>query len=92
MQNHWDNYTKAVSQITLPMNSMPENAPFETSSSQKGKVGFMDLIVQQPQIQARYDAMQPSWEGIQPSDNAVAQGLFKIESMPVQQKQTPNKK
>jgi len=92
MQSHWQNYLKAVSDITIPMNSMPQEGPFETSSSEKGKVGFMDLIVAQPKIQARYDAMQPSWEGIQPSDNAVAQGLFKAESMPVQQKNTPNSK
>lgn len=92
MQQLWAGYTKALSNQSLPTTSMPETAPFETSSSEKGKVGFMDLIVKQPQIQARYDAMQPTWEGIQPSDAAISQGVFRTESMPLQQKQTPAKK
>ena len=92
MQNHWQAYTKAVADITIPMNTMPQEGPFETSSSEKGKVGFMDLIAKQPKIQARYDAMQPTWEGITPSEAAISQGLFRTESMPLQQKQTPNKK
>jgi hypothetical protein len=92
MESHWQSYTKAVSDITLPMNSMPQNAPFETTSSEKGKVGFMDLLVKQPQFQARYDDMQPTWEGIQASDASISHGLFKTESMPLEQKQTPTKK
>ena len=83
---------KALGAQTLPVASMPQVAPYETTSSETGKTGFMDLLVAKPQIQARYDAMQPTWEGIQPSDAAISQGLFKTESMPIQQKQVPTKK
>ncbi len=83
---------KALGAQKLPSTTMPETAPYETSSSETGKTGFMDILVKQPQIQARYDAMQWTWEGPSASDSAIAQGLFKGEAMPIEQKQTPNKK
>lgn len=86
MQQHWEGYMKALSGQKLPSTSMPETAPYETSSSATGKVGFMDLLVRQPQIQARYDAMQGTWEGPAAADAAISQGVFKAESMPVEQK------
>jgi hypothetical protein len=52
----------------------------------------MDLLVRRPEIQARYDAMQGTWEGPAAADTAVSQGMFKAESMPVEQKQTDTKK
>ena len=92
MQQLWTGYTKALNQQSLPATSMPETAPFETSSSENGKVGFMDLIVKQPQIQARYDAMQGTWEGPAAADSAISKGVFSTDAMPLQQKQTPTKK
>jgi hypothetical protein len=92
MQSHWEGYMKALGGQKLPSTTMPEMAPYETSSSETGKVGFMDLIVKRPEIQARYDAMQGTWEGPAASDSALSQGIFKAESMPVEQKQTTNKK
>lgn len=92
MQEHWEGYMKALGQQKLPAGTMPETAPYETSSSEPGKVGFMDLLVKRPEIQARYDAMQGTWEGPAAADAAISQGLFKGESMPVEQKQTTNKK
>ena len=83
---------KALGAQVLPTTTMPETAPYETSSSETGKSGFMDLLVRRPEIQARYDAMQGTWEGPVAADAAVSQGMFKAESMPVQQKQTTNKK
>jgi hypothetical protein len=92
MQSHWEGYMKALGAQVLPTTTMPETAPYETSSSETGKSGFMDLLVRRPEIQARYDAMQGTWEGPVAADAAVSQGMFKAESMPVQQKQTTNKK
>jgi hypothetical protein len=92
MQQHWEGYMKALGGQKLPTTTMPETAPYETSSSEHGKAGFMDLLVRRPQIQARYDAMQGTWEGPAAADTAISQGMFKAESMPLQQKQTPTKK
>ena len=92
MQQHWEGYMKALGGQKLPSTTMPETAPYETSSSEKGKSGFMDLIVKQPQIQARYDAMQGTWEGPAASDGAISQSVFKAESMPIEQKQITTKK
>jgi hypothetical protein len=60
-------------------------APYLTSDSSKGNVGFLDLTVppKKEVIQAKYDAMQGSWEGVKASDAAISQGVFKTESMPV---------
>jgi hypothetical protein len=46
----------------------------------------MDLVPRQPAIQARYDAMQGTWEGPTAADKAISKGLFKTEAMPIQQK------
>ena len=88
MQNHWSGYITALGQNSHPSTTMPTVAPYETSSSQTGKTGFMDLLVnpQRQEIQARYDAMQGTWEGPQAADKAISKGLFKAESMPVGQK------
>ena len=80
---HWSEYITALNKQSLPATSMPQVAPYETSSSEKGKVGFMDLIEKQPEIQARYDAMKGTWEGPEASENAVLKGLFKSEHMPL---------
>lgn len=92
MQQHWSGYLSALGAQKPPQTSMPDVAPYETSSNQTGVTGFMDLFPKQPQIQARYDAMQGTWEGPQASDEALTKGLFKTEAMPLEQKQTPNKK
>lgn len=91
MQN-WKDYIIALNQQSLPAASMPQVAPYETSSSQKGKTGFMDLIEQKPEIQARYDAMKGTWEGPEATEKAVLQGVFKSEHMPLEEVEKSNKK
>lgn len=86
MQQHWSGYLNAIAGQKVPDTTMPQTAPYETSSSEKGATGFMDLLVKQPQIQARYDAMQGTWEGPQAADKAISKGVFKTEAMPIQQK------
>lgn len=86
MQQHWTGYLAALGAQKIPQTTMPAVAPYETSSSEKGVAGFMDLNPSQPQIQARYDAMQGTWEGVSATDKALSKGLFKTESMPIQQK------
>jgi hypothetical protein len=86
MQQHWSGYLNAVAGQKTPQTSMPTAAPYETSSNEKGATGFMDLLVNQPKIQARYDAMQGTWEGPQAADQAISSGVFKTEAMPINQK------
>lgn len=91
MENHWTGYLNALAAQKIPDTTMPQTAPYETSSPATGVTGFMDLFVKQPQIQARYDAMQGTWEGPEAADKALQKGLFKAEAMPVEQK-NPSKK
>jgi hypothetical protein len=93
MQQHWEGYMNAIGQSKVPQTSMPQVAPFENTSSETRKTGFMDLLVNpvQQKIQARYDAMSGSWEGVDASEANVS--LFKTEHAPLKQdKKEPNKK
>jgi hypothetical protein len=91
MQQHWTGYLSALGAQKIPQTTMPDVAPYETSSNQTGVSGFMDLFPKQPQIQAKYDAMQGTWEGPAAADKAISKGLFKTESMPIQQKHSSTK-
>ena len=86
MQDHWNGYLKAVGEAKVPITTMPSVAPYETSSSKKGVTGFFDLEPKEPQIQARYDAMQGTWEGPDAAEKAISTGVFKTEFMPINQK------
>lgn len=86
MQQHWSGYLNALGAQKIPQTSMPDVAPYETSSNQTGVTGFMDLFPKQPQIQAKYDAMQGTWEGPAAAEKAISKGVFRTEAMPIQQK------
>jgi hypothetical protein len=73
----------AVGGTPVPASSMP--APYPTSDTSKGKTGFLDLAEKRPEIQARYDAMAGSWQGVQASEGAITSGVFKTEAMPLDQ-------
>ena len=93
MQQHWEGYLNAIGQTKTPQTSMPQVAPFENTSSETGKTGFMDLLVNpiQQKIQARYDAMSGSWEGVDASE--ANSSLFKTENAPLkEQPKKENKK
>lgn len=86
MQQHWQGYVAALGAQKVPQTTMPAVAPYETSSNEIGVAGFLDIFPKQPQIQARYDAMQGTWEGVSATDKALSKGLFKTEAMPINQK------
>jgi hypothetical protein len=69
MKAHWDGYVNALGKNPKPTSS--NSIPFETTSSAKGVSGFLDLQPKQPKIQAKYDAMSGSWEGILASEQNV---------------------
>ncbi len=93
MQQHWQGYLNALTTQKTPQTTMPDVAPYDTSSNEPNKTGFMDLLVNpiQQKIQARYDAMSGSWEGVDASEANAS--LFKTEHAPLKQdKKEPNKK
>ena len=72
MDTSWTQYQNAVGVAENPVST----SRYEATSSEKGKTGFVDLVPPRPDIQARYDAMSPEWEGVVPTNKAMIQGLF----------------
>lgn len=86
MEQHWSNYITALGAQKIPATTMPAVAPYDTSSNEKGVSGFFDLQPTQPQIQAKYDAMQGTWEGPAAAEKAISTSVFKTDFMPINQK------
>jgi len=63
-------YNAAVGDHILPASSKGV-IPYQTSSSEEGLTGFQDLTPANPQLQARYDAMSPEWEGVKATNKHV---------------------
>jgi hypothetical protein len=83
MDKQWNSYNVGVSDYTLPQSSKAA-APYQTSSSEHGMTGFQDLTPANPQLQARYDAMSPQWEGLTGASNNVFKNMNKSESAVIQ--------
>ena len=69
LSDHWNQYLNAIGGRPMPTSTNSE--PFPTSSSKIGVSGFLDLKPTKPEIQARYDAMQPTWGGIEATNKAI---------------------
>ena len=41
--------------------------------------GFKQFAPRDPETQAKYDAMQSTWQGVESSDKAIAAGLYKLD-------------
>jgi len=41
--------------------------------------GFKEFSPRDPVTQAKYDAMESSWQGVESSDKAIAQGNYKLD-------------
>jgi hypothetical protein len=63
-------YNAAVGEHTLPVSSKGV-VRYQTSSSEEGLTGFHDLVPANPQLQARYDAMSPEWEGVKATNKHI---------------------
>ena len=83
MQTHWQGYLNALGKTPIPQTSTP--ALYQTSSSETGVAGFLDLTPKNPEIQARYDAMSGSWAGVDATNSAISKGVFSTDAMPIQQ-------
>jgi len=76
MQSHWAGYLKAVGATVVPTTSHPPVATYKTTDDLKGMTGFLDLNPKKPEVQARYDAMSGSWQGVKAADAAIKNGMF----------------
>ena len=72
MQNHWQGYITALSATPIPSSSHPAVGTFKPSDD----TGFLNLNPKNSEVQARYDAMSPSWGGVTAS---VKSGVFNTE-------------
>lgn len=41
--------------------------------------GFLEFSPRDLQTQMKYDAMQPTWEGVESSDKAIASGVYALD-------------
>jgi hypothetical protein len=82
MQNHWQGYLTALGNNPVPQTSTPA---YQTSSSDLGVSGFLDMVPKNAEMQARYDAMSGSWAGVNASNAAISKGVFSTDAMPIQQ-------
>ena len=65
MKTHWSGFLTALNKTPTPKSSNS----FETSSTQIGVSGFLDLKPTKPEMQ-KYDAMSASWEGVEASEKS----------------------
>jgi hypothetical protein len=87
MQKHWEGYLNALGKTPVPQSSVPA---YQTSSSDLGVSGFLDMTPKNPEMQARYDAMSGSWAGVDASNKAISKGVFSTDAMPIQQNHPMN--
>lgn len=85
MDRQWNSYNAGVSDYTVPQSSKAP-APYQTSSSEHGLTGFQDLKPANPQLQARYDAMSPQWEGLTGANKNVFKHIKQSETAAAIQK------
>ena len=83
MESSWTGYTKAVGEHDHPICATPPIAKYPATSGDKWWTGFQALIPANPDIQAKYDAMSATWEGVAPTNASVINGLFSSEAMPL---------
>jgi hypothetical protein len=79
MQKSWDGYIIALGGQKNPSSNIDLGIPFPTSGGPAS--GFLEFHPKYD-IQKKYDAMHPQWEGIQASNAALDK--FKPDFMPVQ--------
>ena len=76
-------YQQSVGSFGFPISTKKPVVPYQTSSSDVGITGFQDLKPANPELQARYDAMSPNWNGISGADPSVYRSIATSESASV---------
>jgi hypothetical protein len=81
---------------TQPLRPVPKGVPqysdYKRSLAvQTPATGFKEFSPRDPATQARYDAMQESWQGVESSDKAIASGVYKLDYASDDRSSKPNK-
>lgn len=45
-------------------------------------VSFKTFAPRDPTTQAKYDAMSPTWQGVDPATSAIERGIFSLDTVP----------
>ena len=53
--------------------------------------GFLEFTPRDPSTQAKYDAMQATWQGVESSDKAIASGVYALDYASDDRSSKPNK-
>jgi hypothetical protein len=74
--------------------TLPQYAEYTTALAvHTPATGFKQFAPRDPETQAKYDAMQSTWQGVESSDKAIADGLYKLDyasdDRSLRPKQTP---
>jgi hypothetical protein len=60
--------------------ALPQYADYTTALAvHTPATGFKQFAPRDPETQAKYDAMQSTWQGVESSDKAIAAGLYKLD-------------
>lgn len=84
MESHWQGYITALSKNKAPKGTV-DTGTFPTTEGNSISTGFVEWKTPNPKVQARYDAMSGSWQGIQASE-ANTNKIFKPDFAPVSNK------
>ena len=74
MEQHWAGYVAAIG--ARPASSMPPVKVYDST-------GFLNIEPARPEVQARYDAMSATWNGVEATNKALGHGLFSTDAMPI---------
>lgn len=73
MEKSWEGYLKALGTQKPPKHNI-DTLPFNTTSTVE--TGFLEWKPKNLDIQKKYDAMSPDWQGVQASEKAITAGEF----------------
>jgi hypothetical protein len=60
--------------------ALPQYSDYSTAIAvHTPATGFKQFAPRDPETQAKYDAMQSTWQGVESSDKAIAAGLYKLD-------------
>lgn len=77
----YERYTKALQTAgTYCPDIDPQYTQFRKPGQLTTPTGFLEFQVRDPEKQAKYSAMSPSWEGVESSEAAVARGEYSLDS------------
>jgi hypothetical protein len=79
MQKSWDGYITALGAQRNPSTTIDTGIPFPTSGGPDS--GFLELRPKTDSLK-KYDAMNPEWEGIKPSNSTT--DMYKPEFQSIQ--------